>query len=125
VNALGCLLPAPVVATLGKYVSDLGNPLSTLFSLSFSPLLTLFAISYVRELEDEKEDEILVRHAGPVKQDTLKQLETKGGLKLAWADYRLGVLRFLEKKGVAGIGELMYNTMKHLMTARENMAQDG
>jgi centromere protein I len=124
VNALGCLLPASVVALLSKYVSNLDTSiaLQTLFSLSFSPLFGLQAISYVRELEDKEVEDIEIRHAGPVTQASLKQLEKDGGLKLSWADYRLGVLRYLENKGVMGVGELMYNTMKHLMTARENMA---
>jgi len=49
------------------------------------------------------------------------QLGKDGGLKLLWPDYRLGVLHYLEGKGVMGVGELMYNTMKHLMTAREGV----
>jgi len=92
-----------------------------LFSLSFSPLFTHLAISYVRELEDQAE-EIEIRHAGPVTQASLKQLERDGGLRLAWSDYRLGVLQYLEQKGVIGVGDLMYNTMKHLMIARGNLA---
>jgi centromere protein I len=124
VNALGCLLPASLAASLTKYVSNLNTSISlpTLFSLSFSPVYSLVAISYIRELEDKEEDNIEIRHAGPVTQASLKQLEKDDGLKLSWPDYRLGVLRYLEHKGVTGIGELMYNTMKHLMTARENMA---
>lgn len=123
-NALGCLLPTTIANSLTKYISNLDASISlaTLFSLSMYPLFDLLAISYVRELED-KEEAIELRHAGPVTQASLKQLEKDGGLKLSWADYRLGVLRYLENKGVAGVGELMYNTMKHLMTARENMAQ--
>lgn len=41
---------------------------------------------------------------------------------MPWPDYKLGVLHYMENKGVNGVGELMYNTMKHLMTARENKA---
>jgi centromere protein I len=123
-NALGCLLPAPIVPVLTKYVSGLNSSLSlpTLFSLSFSPVYCLLAISYVREVEDRTEEEIETRHPGPPTQTSLKQLEKDGGLKLSWADYRLGVLHYLENKGVPGVGELMYNTMKHLMSARENRA---
>jgi centromere protein I len=123
-NAMGCLMPAQTVAALGKYVSGLDSSmsLSTLFSLSFSPVFCQAAIAYVREREDHEEQLIEIRHAGPVTQTSLKQLERDGGLKLSWADYRLGVLRHLENEGVPGVGELMYNTMKHLMTARENMA---
>jgi centromere protein I len=121
-NALGCLLPEPICNTLNTYVSGLDTSLSlpTLFNLSYSPFLCHFAISYVRELEDNAEDEIEARHAGPVTQASLKALERDGGISLPWSDYRLGVLQYLEKQGAPGIGELMYNTMKHLMNAREN-----
>lgn len=52
-------------------------------------------------------------------QRSLAQLGKDGGVQLSWASYRLGVLQYLEGKGVKGVGELMYNTMKHLMSARE------
>jgi centromere protein I len=124
INALGCLLPEPAVATLTTYVSNLDTSLSLppLFSLSYSPSLCQLAISYVRELEDNAEDEIEIRHAGPVTQSSLKSLQRDGGINLSWPDYRLGVLQYLEKKGAPGIWALMSNTMKHLMTARENKA---
>ncbi|KAE8447373.1 hypothetical protein EG329_010787 [Mollisiaceae sp. DMI_Dod_QoI] len=120
-NARGCLLDSNIHLALSKYVSELDNSLSlpTLFTFSFSPLLCLLAISYVRELEDGAMDDIERRHAGPVTQISLKQLEKDGGIKLAWPDYRLGVLHYLERREVLGVGELMYNTMKHLMPSRE------
>jgi centromere protein I len=124
VNALGCLLSQPVIETLTKYVSSLDTSVSLpiLFSLSYSPILCQLAILYVRELEDNAEDEINIRHAGPVTQSSLKELQKGGGINLSWPDYRLGVLQYLENEGTVGIGELMYNTMKNLMTARENRA---
>ena len=123
-NALGCLLPEQVVAILTTYVSslDTGIELPALFSLSYSPVLCHLTIAYLRELEDAAEDEIEIRHAGPVTQVSLKALQRDGGISLTWPDYRLGVLQYLENKGAPGVGELMYNTMKHLMTARENRA---
>lgn len=119
-NAQGCGIHPDTTLLLDRYVKSLGTDLSLmpLFSLSFSPVLCLITISFVRELEDAAED-IEVRHPGPVTTQSLKQLERDGGLKLSWADYRLGALHFMENRGVAGIGELMYNTMKHLMSARE------
>ncbi|KAF7875194.1 hypothetical protein EAF04_002366 [Stromatinia cepivora] len=121
-NALGCLLPEQTMGTLSSYISKLDTSLSlsSLFSISCSPATCHHAITYMRELEDQAEDEINVRHAGPVTQVSLKKLENDGGLSISWQDYRLGVLRYLEGKGLPGAGELMYNTMKHLMAAREN-----
>jgi centromere protein I len=122
-NALGCLIPPSLVGALTTYVSSLDTQLSltTLFSLSFSPTVCGVSNSYLRELEDkaEDEDDITKRHAGPVTQQSLKTVGLNGGLKLQWADYRLGVLMWMEDRNVKGIGELMYNTMKPLMASRE------
>ncbi|KAH8683370.1 Mis6-domain-containing protein [Tricladium varicosporioides] len=120
VNALSCLQSPELISSLENYTKSLSNNLNlaSLFSLSSSPVLCLLAIQYVRELEDEKENEIVSRHPGPVTQASLKQLEKDGGVRLSWGDYRLGVLVHLEGKGVNGVGELMYNTMKQLMSVR-------
>lgn len=121
-NARGCLLDPNINQILSKYVASLDNSLSlpTLFTFSYSPILCLLAISHVRELEDRAMEDIELRHAGPVSQMSLKQLENHGGMKLSWQDYRLGFLHYLERQGVPGIAELMYNTMKHLMPSRED-----
>jgi len=120
-NALACLVDPAVAQILSKYVASLDSSMSlaTLFTFSFSPIFCLLAISYVRELEDQAEDEIDLRHPGPPTSKSLLQVEKDGGLKLPWPDYKLGVLQYMENNGVNGVGELMYNTMKHLMTARE------
>ena len=74
-------------------------------------------------MDEEGDDAMLTaRHAGPVTQKSLASLSMAGGLKINWADYRLEVLKWLEERGVEGIGELMYCTMKHLMKAKEVMA---
>lgn len=96
-----------------------------LFSLSYSPVLGLLAVSYFRELEEEElergSDNLGIRHAGPVTRASLNSLINNRGLKLGWDDYRLGVLSYLEKKGMAGVGELMYNTMTNVMKRRSAM----
>ncbi|RDW89489.1 hypothetical protein BP6252_01521 [Coleophoma cylindrospora] len=117
VNALGCLLPPASATVLTRYTAGVNQrlPFGSLFNLSFSPVLCLFSISYLREEEDAQDESIAIRHAGPATQTSLKQLGNDGGLTISWADYRLGVLRYLERQGLNGIGELMYNTMKPLM----------
>ncbi|KAF8851133.1 Mis6-domain-containing protein [Acephala macrosclerotiorum] len=124
-NAKGCLLSPSITLLLTAYIGDLDNALQlpSLFFFSYSPLFCLLAISYIRELEDGAVNDIERRHPGPVTQQSLKQLEKGGGIKLTWQDYRLGFLHYLERRGVLGIGELMYNTMKHLMPNREVRAE--
>ena len=126
-NALGCLLPSNITPMLSSYVSslDTGLAIQSLFSLSYSPVLCNLSISFLRDLEDKANNGrgVPVRHAGPVTQKSLVALGKEGGLQLTWPQYRLGVLQYLENKRVNGVGELMYNTMKHLMAQREGAAK--
>ncbi|KAH0543376.1 hypothetical protein FGG08_002332 [Glutinoglossum americanum] len=120
-NALGCLLPDSVLPALRKAATARGYSLPTLFSLSYSEALCALSIACFRELEDraaEGNTAIRVRHAGPVTQRSLTLLGNDGGLKISWGDYRLEVLKWLEEKGLVGVGELMYNTLKQLMLAK-------
>ncbi|OTB05754.1 hypothetical protein M426DRAFT_72618 [Hypoxylon sp. CI-4A] len=127
VNSHGCLMPRSIVQDLTSYVNSLsiGGSLSSLFSLSYSPVLGPSAISYFRELEDDElrqgMGELSTRHAGPVTRASLGALANRGGLRVGWDDYRLGVLTYLEGKSMAGVGELMYNTMTNVMRRRSTM----
>ncbi|OTA92290.1 hypothetical protein M434DRAFT_396534 [Hypoxylon sp. CO27-5] len=127
VNSHGCLVPTALIQDLTSYVNSLrmGATLLTLFSLSYSPALCLLAISYFRELEDEelqRNTELSTRHSGPVTRISLSTLANIGGLRIGWDDYRLGVLSYLEGKGMAGVGQLMYNTMTNVMRRRSTIA---
>ncbi|KAI9786901.1 MAG: hypothetical protein M1839_005132 [Geoglossum umbratile] len=120
-NALGCLLPDSILPALREAATARGYILPTLFSLSHSEALCALSITCFRELEDhaaEANTAIRVRHAGPVTQRSLTLLGNDGGLKISWGDYRLEVLKWLEEKGLVGIGELMYNTLRQLMLAK-------
>ncbi|KAJ9143753.1 Centromere protein I [Pleurostoma richardsiae] len=123
-NAQGCLVPQSVIPSLAKYLTSLDKDLALVaaFTLSLSPLLSLQSISYVRELEDAELEtgsgELRARHAGPVTQSSLAQLRLRGGLAMTWQEYRSGVLKYLSGKGMDGIPEFMYNTMKNLRETR-------
>lgn len=78
----------------------------------------------MREIEDEKiatrgekefEQEVRVRHAGPVTQKSLLVLGREGGVVVGWKDYRLAVLTYLKQRGMVGLAEFMGCTMKGLM----------
>ncbi|RYP90185.1 hypothetical protein DL770_003721 [Monosporascus sp. CRB-9-2] len=120
-NSHGCLIPKHIAEDLSLYIKglDTGASLTSLFSLSHSPVLGLLSISYFRGLEDAElekgPDELSTRHAGPVTRATLASLAEDGGLRLTWDEYRLGVLTYLDQNGMGGIGQLMYNTMTTLM----------
>ena len=115
VNALGCLIPDSVLPPLRTYADSLAHPLPTLFSLSHSSILCALSIACLREMEDASANGISIRHAGPVTQRSLAALGNDGGIRVTWPNYRLEVLKWLEERGIGGVGELMYNTMKHLM----------
>ncbi|KAI9891437.1 MAG: hypothetical protein M1814_002756 [Vezdaea aestivalis] len=116
VNALGCLAPREILSALRQHADQVTCPLPTMFSLSHSSVLCAVSIASFRALEDERAEEIEVRHAGPVTQRSLAALGSEGGIQLSWAAYRLEVLGWLEGRGVGGVSSLMYNTMKHLLS---------
>lgn len=127
-NSHGCTVPRRTVDALAGYVSSVDRTiqLNVLFSLSHSPVLCRQSILQVRELEDaelEKGGTIRTRHAGPVTQASLTQLDTRGGLHLSWQEYRIQVLEALSSKGLLGVEELLKNTMTVLKKSMEGRAR--
>ncbi|KAI3334911.1 Mis6-domain-containing protein [Ustulina deusta] len=114
-NAKGCLISRPLVEDLSSYVASLsiGSPLAGLFSLSYSPIFSSFAISFLRELEEEVEEHegLDIKHAGPVTKASLRTLSNRGGINLSWDDYRRGVLSYLANHDMGGIEHLLSDTM--------------
>ena len=130
-NALGCLLPETLILPLRAYLEAMNPPqtLQQLFTLSYNPALVALSIESLREQEDlmiENDQmrmeigELRTRHGGPVNQRSLAALGADGGIKLGWAEYRLEVLKWLGDRGVEGVGELMFCTMKLLMNTGKN-----
>ena len=121
-NALGCLLPVSIYPSLRRYTENSSPPyaLQGLFSLSYHPALAALSIAVLREMEDhaveEQGESITERHAGPVTQRSLALLGQNGGIKVNWSDYRLEVLQWLADIGAEGVRDLMFRTMKLLMT---------
>lgn len=126
-HAKGCMVSDAAIGPLAAYVANLPGggggdtmTLGTLFTMSYSPLLSLQAIDHVRRREEREDEEVELqaRHAGPVTQKSLGLLARRGGLEMQWQDYRLGVLKHLDEGDWKGIPELMYSTMRNLLDAR-------
>ncbi|CAM1508376.1 Fc.00g052240.m01.CDS01 [Cosmosporella sp. VM-42] len=127
-NAHGCMLPRSIIPALASYVTSVEKAfaLTSLFGLSHSPILCLQSIQRVRELEDaemEKDNSIRTRHAGPVTQTSLPKLGTSGGIGLTWQEYRITVLEALSAKELAGVAELLKNTMTVLKNSMEGRSK--
>ncbi|KAK5654856.1 hypothetical protein OQA88_6892 [Cercophora sp. LCS_1] len=122
VNAQGCRIPRSLEPILQDYVRVVDSDLNlvSLFGLSYSPVFCLQAITYFREKEDEEDEEdgLRIRHAGPVSQSSLAQLSNRGGLHMTYQVYRTGVLHHLERIGLKGVPELMYSTLKGVNRAQ-------
>lgn len=119
-NAAGCLSSEEVVESLRAYVSevDRGYNISSLFGLSHNSLICALSLKVLQDLEDEAAMGTSidpVRHVGPATQRTLAALEKESGMKLSFKEYRVHVLNWLDEKGLGGIRELMFVTMKDLM----------
>lgn len=115
-NAQACTLSRATIDALAAYALSVDRvlPLTSCFSLSHHPVLCLQSIERVRDLEDDAmrhDAAIRVRHRGPVTQTSLTRLANAGGMRLAWADYRIEVLRNLADAGFPGIAELLKNAM--------------
>ncbi|KAI9837149.1 MAG: hypothetical protein M1838_004894 [Thelocarpon superellum] len=117
-GAMGCLVPDASLPRLRAYVDGLGYVLPTILGLSYSPIFCALSITCFRELEDAAADDISIRHAGPLTQHSLARLKEDDGLDVRWADYRRAVLRWLEARGVRGVSNLLYITMKDLMPSK-------
>ncbi|KAI0490780.1 Mis6-domain-containing protein [Xylaria cf. heliscus] len=114
-NAKGCMIPRSLAKDLSSYVTSvsMGGSLASLFTLSYSPVFSLFAISSLRELEEqvEEQDGLDIKHAGPVTKATLRTLADRRGINISWDDYRRGVLNYLDKHGMDGIEHLLSITI--------------
>lgn len=123
-NAKGCIMPRPLVEDLSSYIAGLsmGGSLAGLFSLSYAPNFSLFAISFLREVEEgvEEEEGLELRHAGPVTKVTLRSLGNKGGINMSWDDYRRGVLGFLKSRGMDGVEHLLSITIGTLRQGQQS-----
>ncbi|KAB8269879.1 Mis6 domain protein [Aspergillus minisclerotigenes] len=127
-NALGCLIPAPTIAALAQYVRDATDStrerkreaaftynLSSIFSLSHNVALCNMSAACFADIEEESDlSENQPRLKRPVTQKALSALEKEGGIKVAWQEYRVRMLDWLEATGSIGIGSLMRSTMKAL-----------
>lgn len=123
-NALACMASRVTIARFHRYIQDLGQDLAinAVFGLSYSPVLSLRSITYIRAMEDEADADALARgrrglstrHAGPLTQSSLQRLGAARGLQLTWPEYRVQVLHGLEEEGFGGVGALMKNVMKVL-----------
>ncbi|KAF1990095.1 Mis6-domain-containing protein [Aulographum hederae CBS 113979] len=119
-NAMGCLSPPALTEALQQWLLALDRSYHTtlLFGLSHNYSTSALSIQVFRDLEDRAEEaghDIRIRHGGPVTQRTLAALPKEGGLSMNWKQYRLEVLLWLDSKGVGGIKDLMFATMKDLM----------
>ncbi|KAL1623840.1 hypothetical protein SLS54_004303 [Diplodia seriata] len=108
--------------------------LPSLFGLPHNALTAPLALAAFRDLEDahhsnNSENAAAPRHPpGPVTQRTLHRLARAGnngnngngnggggGIELSWKAYRVRVLEWLAERGVRGLRDFMFVTMKDLM----------
>ncbi|KAL2676808.1 hypothetical protein Neosp_010574 [[Neocosmospora] mangrovei] len=115
-NAHGCMVPRRLVSVLSTYVTSVDKTLAltSILSLSHSPVLCLQSTKCVRDIEEAETDSdgtLRARHEGPATQHSLGQLAASGGIQLSWQNYRIKVLETLSAKELAGITDLLKNTM--------------
>ncbi|CCX06676.1 Similar to Centromere protein I; acc. no. Q8AYS7 [Pyronema omphalodes CBS 100304] len=114
--ALGCTIPGPVVSALEAAVSARGvGDLKGSFFLSRGPMWSYIAAQILGKMEEQRGVDRERKCKAPVSVQTLKQLAEQGGVKVAFMEYRLVVLRGIKKRGYEGVEEFMRNTMTSLI----------
>lgn len=133
-NAKGCLIPAGTADALSEYLGELNDAiarsdeeagkykyvLASLFSFGHHVALCGLAAACFRDVEAQAESEgksLPTRLQRPVTQKALTALEKDGGVKMAWQEFRLKMLDWLDERGIEGIGALLRVTMKTLRRA--------
>jgi centromere protein I len=124
-KALGVHCDPALRATLNDYLSSLDHEyaIGTALGLSNNAWLASLSAAAWRATEDsqiEKEgfDRNTIRyHQGPVSERSLEVLKTKGGVSVNWGGlqgYKVVVLNWLAERGLGGLWELMFATVKEL-----------
>ena len=117
-SALGCLCPPDVFEELQEYVRSVDRDynIGSMLGLTHNPALGGMARSVAASLEEADEAAhgytLPLYHAGPVTSNSLDVLRSQGGLEVSWLEFRAAILEWMEARGIAGIKELMWATMK-------------
>lgn len=94
--------------------------LDSVGNIFHNPCWSFVATQIVRDLEDDAEN-ITVRHAGPITEESLSQLirdPTVEWLPTNYDELRLQVLRSLDNLGYTGLCDLLFSSLKTLMNKR-------
>ncbi|KAI6447259.1 hypothetical protein MCOR17_010591 [Pyricularia oryzae] len=136
-NARGCMLEDDVIANLEDWAASQEGgdrkALRNMYGISRAPVLCSLSAEFFRGLEEAElssggvsnsEPALLVRHAGPVSQQSLAQLKRDGGLDVSWQEYRLGVLNELGNQGLGGLPALLFQAIKSLGQQAASQSQN-
>ncbi|KAL4999103.1 Mis6-domain-containing protein [Aspergillus recurvatus] len=127
-NALGCLIPPATITALTQYLREINDKarkksresafsytVGSLFSLSHHAALCNMSACCFADIERENNvGQTQPRLRKPVTQRALSALEKDGGIQMAWQDYRVRMLDWMDAAGSVGITNLMRTTMKAL-----------
>jgi centromere protein I len=116
-NSAGCLCPPTTLDALQLYLPTLDREysLASMFCCSWHALVSSAAHDAFREMEREAAGEDLdVWHSGPVGQRSLVILANEGGVNVSWKEYRIKVLQWLSERGLGGLEEFLFATIKDL-----------
>lgn len=116
-HAKACLMDPGSVDTLRKYLDemDVDVPLQSALSFSHNPTLALISKRIVEEwLHDYEgmQDGVPRWNLGPVTQKSLDRMRSEGGPQLNWQQFRGLFLRWLDQRGLEGLGSLIRATIQ-------------
>lgn len=85
-----------------------------------NPCWSFITTQIIREIEDKTEN-ITIRHAGPITEESVSKLTHISGvewLPMNYDELKLQVLRSLDSLGYTGIADLLFSSLKTLMNKR-------
>jgi hypothetical protein len=107
------------VAALNDLCNARDLSLNGLFSLTHSTIFALLSAQCLQHLEDQQASDIDSRHAGPITSKSLLGLGGDGGLRIDFRAFKIANLEYLKLRGLDGIHDMMYSTMKKLKEEKE------
>lgn len=106
----------PIIPALQSHLEQSSSSslnLPSLFSLSHHPVFANISKTCLDELQSSSSSSSHHHHPQePVTPKSLAILAEKGGIKISWGEFRVYVLRYLNRSGVKGVGELVAGVMK-------------
>ncbi|KAF9583775.1 hypothetical protein BGW38_008575 [Lunasporangiospora selenospora] len=114
-NARGFLVDSNTVGHVRQVCADGGLAVNNMLSLTHSAAFAGFSARFLSTLEDQYNIPAEKRLRAPASNPALKDMMANGGLNIAFEDYRVQYLDYLEQEGFEGVCRFLYDCITNLV----------